>query len=52
MLTTMDAAGRVMIPELAVHVEQRPYGPVLVPDGDPAPLTDEAVRSILERTRR
>lgn len=34
-----------------VRVEQREYGPVLVADDAP-PLTDDAVRNIVERLRR
>lgn len=35
-----------------VRLEEREYGPVLVPDGPTDPLTTEQVRDLVERTRR
>jgi AbrB family looped-hinge helix DNA binding protein len=81
MRTTIDAAGRIVVPkamrdamqlrpgraidviftdgrieiELApakVHVEKRGRLPLLVPDEDLPPLTDQDVRDAIEATRR
>jgi len=81
METTIDAAGRVVIPKairdamglepgqridvvftdgrieievapLPAHIEMREGVPVIVPDVEVPPLTDEMIRATLEATRR
>ena len=81
MRTTIDAAGRIVVPKsiresmglgagqqldivftdgrieiefapLAVHVEKRGHIPVIVPDEDVLPLSEDVVRETLEALRR
>ncbi len=48
------SAGQIVIDvvPVAAHVEMRGRVPVIVPEGDLPPLTDEIVRDTIEATRR
>ncbi len=55
--TLVELTEREGLVELAaapvdVRIQERDYGPVLVPAVDGAPLTDADVRAALERVRR
>lgn len=51
-LTERDGLVELARAPVEVLTEERPYGPVLMPATDVAPLTDDDVRAALERLRR
>lgn len=51
-LTERDGLVEVAIGPVEVHIEERAYGPVLVPETRTADLTDADVRAALEQGRR
>lgn len=51
-LTEGDGLLEVAPAPIEVRVADREYGPVLVAEGDGPPLTDDDVRTALERVRR